>query len=82
MEIMKAIIVTTQFVNNYGAVLQAYGFHVFLKKNGWDHVFFHQSLKSNNVFESIFPLNGGSLYRLYCNLKTIPLYATFCVKDL
>lgn len=72
---MKAIIVTTQFVNNYGAVLQAYGFHVFLKEHGWEHVFYDQVSKSNRVFESILPLEKNSLYRIYKNFCKIPFAA-------
>lgn len=39
---MKALIVTTQYVYNYGAVLQAFGLSQFLRKHKWDHEFLNQ----------------------------------------
>lgn len=69
---MKALVVTTQYVNNYGAVLQAYGFHRFLKEHAWNHEFLYQLSGDTRVFESIFPLNRQALYRALCNCKKVP----------
>lgn len=71
----NALIVTTQYVNNYGAVLQAYGFHRFLEQNGWAHEFLNQVSGDNCVYEPMLPLDGGFPYRVLQNLRRVPLAA-------
>ncbi len=52
---MKSVIVTTQDVKNYGAVLQAYAFHKFLEDNGFEHSFLVRSeVKKNGVKPKLF----------------------------
>ncbi len=68
---MKAIIVTTQYVNNYGAVLQAVGLHCFLNKHSWSHEFLNQVSKDSKIFDSIFPLRKESVYYAITNIRKL-----------
>ena len=69
----KALIVTTQYVYNYGAVLQAYGFHAFLAQHGWQHDFLSMVPGDAEIFEPVLPLAKDSIYRLVRNLRKLPL---------
>lgn len=69
---MKAIIVTTQYVNNYGAVLQAVGFHRFLNKCSWPHEFLNQISKDSKIYASVFPFHRGSIYNVLTNIRRLP----------
>lgn len=57
---MKSVIVTTQQVKNYGAVLQAYGLHRFLEKNNYEHAFLKQS-SSSRIYEKVTPIGKNTI---------------------
>lgn len=69
---MKALVVTTQYVNNYGAVLQAYGMHCLMEKEGMTHVFLKQIPGDAHIFQSVFPVSVTSIHKLAENLKKLP----------
>ncbi|MGN1369983.1 MAG: polysaccharide pyruvyl transferase family protein [Aristaeellaceae bacterium] len=71
----KALVVTTQYVYNYGAVLQAYGFHAFLKQQGWQHDFLSLIPDDARLFDPVLPLGRESIHRLVRNARKLPLYA-------
>lgn len=70
----KALIVTTQYVNNYGAVLQAYGMHSWMKRCGFEHEFLNQLSGDSCVFEKILPINSQTPYKLVTNLRRLKNY--------
>lgn len=85
---MKAVIVTTQHINNYGAVLQAYGLHRFLQIQGHEHSFLAQITDGNQIYEKITPLGKNTIAGLYYNtliylekksiVKRISYFDKFC----
>lgn len=72
---MKALVVTTQYVNNYGAVLQAYGMHCLMEKEGMTHEFLKQIPGDAHIFQSVFPVCATSVHKLAENLKKLPYAA-------
>lgn len=70
----KSLIVTTQYVNNYGAVLQAYGMHRFMEKFGWEHEFLNQIPADARIFSPLFPVNSNFLYIFLTNIRRLAVY--------
>lgn len=68
---MKALIITTQYVNNYGAVLQSYAFHDMLNELQLDHDFLLRESKDKQLFFRIRPLGKRSLYYVKCNIMIL-----------
>lgn len=67
---MKAVIVTTQQIQNYGAVLQAYALHRFLEVHGYEHTFLDQHIDNQRLYEQLLPLGKNTIAALYYNTLT------------
>ncbi len=69
---MNLLVVTTQYVDNYGAVLQSYGFKTFLEKSfDADVTFLKPSNYNDGIFEKMLPLSKSTIFTAYANLKKI-----------
>ncbi len=76
---LKVLVVTTQYIHNYGAVLQAIAFKNFLEqKFNLDVTFLNPQNHKNRIFEKIFPISINSIAAIINNLiKTIYIKKLF-----